>query len=148
MNKDEALHELKRIRFHFGQTISPDLFEKVGGALTMAIDSLEKDEWISCSKELPDENKRVLTKGRYGIRIAYIEKGITEETRQRMINGELEDPIEDTLDYRGYVIPTKRSELYRRCDEFGNNTVPYSWFADGINELFGQEVYAWRELPE
>lgn len=62
--------------------------------------------------------------------VAWIEKGISEEERNNL-------PDDDD-----------RKNIYKSCDEDGNNLVPYSWETFGPQEYFGQDVYAWAYIDE
>jgi hypothetical protein len=107
-----------------------------------------KQEWISVKERLPEEGKCVIV-WVGSVQVAMIEKGITEEERQKMKNGEVEDRIEYGWSQSTGCIPLKRSNLYRACDVHGNNRVPYCWKANGgPMEWFGQNVTHWIPLPE
>lgn len=105
-------------------------------------------EWISVKERLPEEGKYVIV-WVGSAQVARIEKGITEEERQKMKNGEIEDRIEYGWSQSTGFMPLKRSDLYKSCDVFGNNLVPYCWKANGgPMEWFGQNVTHWMPLPE
>lgn len=105
-------------------------------------------EWISVEDRLPEEGKYVIV-WVGSAQVARIEKGITEEERQKMKNGEIEDRIEYGWSQSTGFMPLKRSDLYKSCDVFGNNLVPYCWKANGgPMEWFGQNVTHWMPLPE
>ena len=68
MTNQEAVKQIKRISEHFSKTISPELYDKVGEALDMAIEALEvkvgldiigieEDEVVSRRKVLEEINK-------------------------------------------------------------------------------------------
>jgi hypothetical protein len=99
-------------------------------------------------ERLPDENEYVLIwVGK--VQVARIEKGITEEDRQKMANGEINDSIEYGWSLSTGYMPLKRSRVYRECDVQGNNHVPYCWKANGgPMTWFGQNVSHWMPLPE
>ena len=107
--------------------------------------TIEQPKWISCEERLPDEGKYVeIWCGTH--QIARIEKGITEEQRAAMKRGEMEDPEEIGWTLIGGYTKYKRSLSYKRCDELGNNTVPYCWIANGGPMCWhGQDVTHWRE---
>jgi hypothetical protein len=107
-----------------------------------------KQGWISVEDELPEENKYVLIwVGE--VQVARIEKGITEEDRDKMRKGEIEDKIECGWSLPTGTMPSKRSEIYKECDVRWNNLVPYCWKANGgPMSWFGQDVTHWRPLPE
>ena len=74
---------------------------------------------------------------------------ISQEERQKMKNGEVEDRIEYGWSQSTGCMPLKRSNLYKACDVHGNNRVPYCWNANGgPMEWFGQNVTHWMPLPE
>lgn len=107
-----------------------------------------KQEWISVDERLPEENEYVLIWADK-VQVARIEKGISEETRQKMKNGELPDPAEMCIRPTEGIKSIPRSALYRAADVFGNNKVPYIWKANGgPMEWFGQCVTHWMPLPE
>lgn len=107
-----------------------------------------KQEWISVEERLPEENEYVLI-WVDKVQVARIEKGISEETRQKMKNGELPDPAEMCFNPTEVIKSIPRSALYRAADVFGNNKVPYIWKANGgPMEWFGQCVTHWMPLPE
>lgn len=107
----------------------------------------KQSEWISVEDDLPKEGEDVqIWIG--STKSARIRKGITEEERQKMRNGELPNPQNvywcisqgDTL--------IERSEIYTSADVHGNNLVPYCWELDGGNTLFGQYVKYWKHQPQ
>ena len=111
-------------------------------------DVAPRAEWISVKERLPEEGKYVIV-WVGSAQVARIEKGITEEERQKMKNGEIEDRIEYGWSQSTGFMPLKRSDLYKSCDVFGNNLVPYCWKANGgPMEWFGQNVTHWMPLPE
>ena len=103
---------------------------------------------FSVSERLPDEGKYVLIWcGKW--QVARIEKGISEEERASMKRGEIPDPEEYRWSGNTGLIKCKRSDLYKECDVFGNNLVPYHWYANGgPMNWFGQDVSHWGYLPE
>jgi hypothetical protein len=111
-------------------------------------DVAPRAEWISVEERLPEEGKYVIV-WVGSAQVARIEKGITEEERQKMKNGEVEDIIEYGWSQSTGFMPLKRSNLYKACDVHGNNRVPYCWKANGGPiEWFGQNVTHWMPLPE
>ena len=113
-----------------------------------AADVAPRAEWISVEERLPEEGKYVIV-WVGSVQVARIEKGITEEERQKMKNGEVEDRIEYGWSQSTGFMPLKRSNLYKACDVHGNNRVPYCWKANGgPMEWFGQNVTHWMPLPE
>jgi hypothetical protein len=110
--------------------------------------AISVDKWISVDERLPEEGKCVIV-WVGSVQVARIEKGITEEERQKMKNGEVEDKIEYSWSQSTGCMPLKRSNLYKACDVHGNNRVPYCWKANGgPMEWFGQNVTHWMPLPE
>ena len=105
-------------------------------------------KWIPVSEELPEEGESVIVCSQYGaICIVKLVKGISEETRKKMKNGEIDDPCENLWCLSdGYTI-SKRSDLYKEGDEFGNNQKDYAW-RNGPYHYSGQEFIAWMPLPE
>lgn len=107
-----------------------------------------KQEWISVEERLPEENVYVLIAVENSIQVARIIKGISEEKREKMKNGELPDS-EETCFAADKIITLRRSQLYRSGDVWGNNLVPYYWKANGgPMEWFGQNITHWMPLPE
>lgn len=112
-----------------------------------AADVEPKRRWIPVTERLPEEGVYVLVYDG-GIDVAKIEMGLSEETRERMKKGEHPDPIETGWCATG-IVHYHRSEVYRECDEWGNNEAPYCWrvYANPAT-LFGQNVKYWMPLPE
>lgn len=104
-------------------------------------------EWISVNDELPEDGEEVLIwVGK--IQVARIYKGITGEEREKMENGELPNPSEIGWSLSTGYVSMERSKIYRNCDVFGNNLVPYCWEStSGPMEWFGQSVSHWMPLP-
>ena len=106
-------------------------------------------QWISVKDRLPEEGEYVLILMGSQIEVARIEKGISQEEREKMRSGELPDKEEF-----GYIpgrepFIRKRSDAIRGCDQWGNNSVPYKWYAQsGPMEWWGQYVSHWMQLPE
>lgn len=108
----------------------------------------KQSEWISVEERLPEENVYVLIAVGNSIQVARIIKGISEEEREKMKNGELPDP-EELCFAADKIITLRRSQLYRSGDVWGNNLVPYYWKANGgPMEWFGQNTTHWMPLPE
>lgn len=108
---------------------------------------MKNDLWISVDERLPEENEAVLI-WTGSVNVARICKGITEEERKKMENGEISNPVEIGWSLSTGFIPIKRSSSYKGCDVFGNNLVPYCWKAtSGPMEWFGQNVSHWMPLP-
>ena len=120
--------------------------KKIAEALYNA--GYRKQEWISVEERLPEENVYVLIAVGNSIQVARIIKGISEEKREKMKNGELPDP-EESCFAADKIITLRRSQLYRSGDVWGNNLVPYYWKANGgPMEWFGQNITHWMPLPE
>lgn len=140
---------------HFWYGVSHDIFsEPVTTYAKLAIEALKKEngvtvqEWISVDDRLPEENEYVMI-WCGECQIARIEKGISEEQRNAMKRGELDDPYETGWTLSSGYFTLKRSQSYKACDEQGNNRVPYCWYANGgPMKWFGQEVTHWAYLPQ
>ena len=105
-------------------------------------------EWISVKDRLPEENEYVMI-WCGECQIARIEKGISEEQRNAMKRGELDDPCETGWTLSSGYFTLKRSQAYKACDEQGNNRVPFCWYSNGGPlRWFGQEVTHWAYLPQ
>lgn len=94
-------------------------------------------KWFSPKERLPPEDLFVfvyvpsmpwLSKDSRGVfyDVASINIGMSEKDRMSL-------PEKDP-----------RKKMYRSCDEFGNNLVPYNWTTFGPMSYFGQDVVAWR----
>lgn len=106
-------------------------------------------EWISVKDKLPEENEYVLILVGSKIEVARIEKGISQEERKKMKNGVIPDKEEFGYIPGREVFTIKRSDVIKGCDEWGNNFVPYKWYAQsGPMEWWGQNVSHWSKLPE
>ena len=104
-------------------------------------------EWISVKERLPESGEYVLI-WCGNVQVARIEKGISMADRKAMQDGVLYDPVEFGWRASEGLVGHKRSDLFRGCDEWGNNLVPYHWYADGgPMEWFGQDVTHWMPLP-
>ena len=75
-------------------------------------DVAPRAEWISVDERLPEEGKYVIV-WVGSVQVAKIEKGITEEERQKMKNGEVEDRIEYGWSQSTGYMPLKRCDLYK-----------------------------------
>lgn len=105
-------------------------------------------EWISVEEKLPKEGCRVLIYNG-DIEIAHIVFGISKETRQKMKNGEIDDPVHTGWNVADGYFEVKRSDSYGQADEDGNNKVPYCWKDSHTSRMwFGQYVSHWAELIE
>lgn len=113
----------------------------------LAKQGYRKQEWISVEDRLPDEDEIVLVwDGK--LAIARIRKGITEEQREKMRNGELPNNKEFCWSRTDGYHQIERSEIINQCDVWGNNLVPYCWEVyGGLSIMFGQDVYYWMPLP-
>lgn len=115
----------------------------------MSVPSAEPEQkWIPVTEALPEDGRSVIVSSRYGsICIATLVKGISQETRRKMENGEIDNP-----DVKGWCLAdgwttSKRSNIYREGDEWGNNSKDYAW-QNGPYHFSGQEFIAWMPLPE
>ena len=106
-------------------------------------------QWISVKNKLPEEGEYVLILMGSEIEIARIEKGISQEEREKMKSGELPDTEEF-----GYIpgrepFFVRRSDAIKGCDQWGNNSVPYKWYARSRPmEWWGQRVSHWMPLTD
>lgn len=106
------------------------------------------NRWISTKENLPEDGQTVLIFCGY-IDVARFERGISKDERNKMKNGEIEDPLCTVGDYYHGEHKVHRSKLYGGADEDGNNAVPYRWYAPkGPMSWFGQEVSHWMYLPD
>lgn len=109
-------------------------------------DVVPAPRWISVDERLPEEGEFVLI---YvgEIQVARLEKGISIADRNRMKKGVIADPIVGYSDFDKR--PVKRSDVFKRCDEQGNNKVSYIWIANGgPMQWFGQYATHWMPLPQ
>ena len=104
-------------------------------------------EWISVEDDLPNEGEDLLI-WIGSSKSARIRKGITEEERQKMRNGELPNPKNEYWCLSQGDTLIERSEIYTSADVHGNNLVPYCWELDGGNTLLGQHVKYWMHQPQ
>lgn len=104
-------------------------------------------QWIPCEERLPEDGEYVLAWAKGSVDVVKFEMGISQETREKMKNGEILDPIHTTWCLSDGYTESKRSDLYDRSDEAWNNKKPYCW-VHGFMEYFGQDVKAWMPLPE
>ena len=108
----------------------------------------EPVKWIPVEEGLPEEDKYVLI-WCGSVQVAKIEKGISMAERKAMEDGLIDNPIEHGWRAAEGWTSHRRSEVIRACDEWGNNLVPYHWYADGgLMSWFGQKVTHWMPLPE
>lgn len=106
-------------------------------------------QWISIKDRLPEENEYVLILIGSKIEVARIEKGISKEERRKMKSGEIPDEEEFGYIPGRPVFTVKRSDSIKGCDQWGNNQVPYIWYArSGPMQWWGQDVTHWMPLPE
>lgn len=109
-------------------------------------DVVPAPRWIPVTERLPKEGEYVMIfVGE--CQVARLEKGISAEERSRMVQGIIDDPIVGYSDWDKR--PVKRSDVFKRCDEQGNNKVSYIWIANGgPMQWFGQDATHWMPLPE
>jgi len=115
-------------------------------------------KWISTKEELPEEGKYVLARHNRGTWIdpsdqdnvncvvVKLVKGITEDDRELMRQGEMDNPESSGWCLSGGTTYTKRSQIYRGEDEHGNNLVPYNWEQFGPDSFFGQSITHWTPI--
>lgn len=101
-------------------------------------------DWISVKEKLPENNQRVLI-WNGGVDVATFKRGISEEERELMKQGKLEDWEEEgwcaTMGYMKH----KRSSIRKPYDVWANNLVPYGWEVIGT-VLFGQNISHWAYI--
>lgn len=149
MNKEQQIIEIKEcIDAVYGADCA--YYDVDGFAIANEIYKADyrKQEWIRVDERLPDENEVVLI-WVGGVRVARFLKGITEEERQKMKSGELQNlKNEYWCSSAGYTW-IERSKIYTSSDVHGNNLVPYSWEEPSGNmKWFGQKVNYWMPLPQ
>ena len=101
-------------------------------------------EWISVKDKLPENNQRVLI-WNGDADVATFKRGISEEERELMKSGELDDWEEEGWCASMGYIRNKRSSVIKAYDQWGNNLLPYGWDV-GVTVLFGQDVSYWAEI--
>ena len=111
-----------------------------------AVESVPPTEWIPVTERLPKNDEYVIGWCGGRIDIVRFEAGLSKETREKMKNGVIDDPTEGGWCSEGWS-ESKRSSIYKRCDEFGNNLKPYCWVHEPM-VYFGQYCRAWMPLPE
>ena len=160
MTREEAIwildpetpgESISGIEYYGGFSGRTAAVQAVSDACILAVEALREQEerrWIPVTERLPEENEYVMI-WCGECQIAKIEKGISEEQRNAMKRGELDDPREICWTSSSGYFQLKRSESYRACDEGWNNKVPYCWRVNGgMMTLFGQNVTHWMPLPE
>lgn len=106
---------------------------------------MESKHWTLTKDDLPDPGVKVLTDGpEYGPMVASLVRGISVKKREAMEAGLIDDPI--VKFYGGDE--SKRSRVYQRGDEHGNNQRDYAWNGPGPFSIFGQGVTRWMTIPE
>lgn len=147
MTREEAIKWLEETKFG-GKILHDDTVIQVCDMAVSALREQEERRWIPVTERLPEENEYVLI-WCGECQIARIEKGISEEQRKAMKNGEINDPVESGWNMSDGYFRLKRSDSYKACDEGWNNKVPYCWRVNGgMMTLFGQNVTHWMPLPE
>lgn len=101
-------------------------------------------EWICVKDKLPENNQRVLI-WNGGVDVATFKRGISEEERELMKQGKLEDWKEEGWCLSAGYTMNKRSTIYKAYDEWANNLLPYGWDV-GFSVLFGQSVNYWAYI--
>lgn len=96
--------------------------------------------WISTTEQLPEEGKYVLARyngenwidsddpDNLNCVVVKLEKGISEEERQRL-------PDDD-----------KRKKIYKAGDQYGNNLLPYRWITFGPSRFFSTQISYWQPI--
>ncbi len=108
----------------------------------------EFNVWISTKDRLPNDGETVLIWDD-GIHSARFVRGLSEEDRKKMEDGELPNPTEVVWSASTGTFVSERSKLYRSCDVAFNNTVPYCWQATHACMTWcGQRVTHWMPYPE
>ena len=116
---------------------------------------------ISVTDRLPEDKQYVLihlTKtnwvdnddpnGNRYWKVAKFTKGLTEDDREEMKNGNIPDVPEVIWCASEGTHDVMRSDIYKGSDVQGNNHTPFNWEEFGPSSYFGQEVDFWCELPE
>lgn len=107
-----------------------------------------KPQWIPVSERLP-ENGEVVQIWCGEHQIARFNRGISAAEREKMKRGEMGNPEEIGWSLSTGYIRNKRSDVFKSCDEWGNNTVPYNWESTcGPMKWFGQNVTHWKPKDE
>lgn len=101
-------------------------------------------EWISVKEKLPEKNERVLI-WNGGVDVATFKRGISEQERELMKQGKLEDWEEEGWCASMGYMTHKRSSIRKPYDVWANNLVPYGWDVEGT-VLFGQNVSHWAYI--
>ena len=105
-------------------------------------------KWIPVTEALPEDGSLVIACSPYGkITIVFFTKGISQEDRTKMKNGEIDDPSEETWCLSEGYSKSKRSDLIKEGDEWENNQKAYAWNY-GPFHYSGQDFVAWMPLPE
>ena len=127
----------------------PDAFENTQWGKKPCDHFKPKTEWISVVEDPPDEEAWVMGyEGPGNYEIIKIEKGIDEETRDKMRAGDINDPETQGWTAADGLFVIKRSKVFKAADVFGNNKVPYCWKTKSGHTIFGQNITWWRPLPE
>lgn len=143
ISKDEAINALSAV---WPLSNSDYVLIKKAIETTPTADVVLTPRWIPVDERLPAEGEFVLI---YvgECQVARLEKGISIADRNRMKEGVIADPIVGYSDFDKQ--PVKRSDVFKRCDEQGNNKVSYIWIANGgPMQWFGQYATHWMPLPQ
>ena len=112
-------------------------------------DVAPRAEWIRVEERLPNDQEWVqVYDGNRRYKILRFEKGIDEDTREKMRTGEIPDPETTGWTKTDGFFMIKRSKQFKAADVFGNNMVPYCWRTEYGDTIFGQNITWWRNLPE
>lgn len=142
---------LDTLNAEFRNTTDSDDWDGLEKAMQLVsnIPSAEPERrWIPVTEALPIDGSLVIACSPYGgITIVNFRKGISQEDRTKMKNGEIDDPSEETWCLSEGYSKSKRSDLFKEEDEWGNNQKAYAW-GYGPYHYSGQSFVAWMPLPE
>ena len=117
--------------------------------------------WIKTTYQLPPEGKYVLGRHNRGTWhdsddqpnvncvVVKMKCGISVLDREKMERGEIENPKvgPNWCLSEGYTY-SLRSKMITSDDEWGNNTVPYSFHTFGPGHYFGQTITHWQPIED
>ena len=98
-------------------------------------------KWIKTSDKLPEEGKYVLAR--------HSRNTWRDTTDQKNVNCVVVKLIKGISIEERYKLRDTDFVRFNRitnADQYGNNTVPYSWLTFGINKFFGQEIIEWTPI--
>ena len=127
--------------------VDDEFLELIDDAFTE--DVVPRTTWICTEDRLPNDLEWVqVYAGNRRYRILQFEKGIDEDTREKMRTGEIPDPETTGWTQIDGFFMIKRSKQFKAADVFGNNMVPHCWRTEYGDTIFGQNITWWRHLPE